>query len=609
MKSLRMVVLYCLVWGIQSAIGFTNVPELIEPELIDILTQTGTSDFVIHFTNQADLTPAYSMNWEERGTFVYRILRDTAQREQAAVRAYLDGRNISYRSFIAGNEIYVRNGSLENVFTLAEYSEIHYIRSPQIIDLPENGLNAQKPAIGTRAQAWGIADIGAEHFWSQFGTKGDGIVVAEMGTGVEWNHPALVDAYRCGSDPSDPACWEDPSNICGGSMCDNNGLSTAMMGVMVGSDNPSLDNQVGVAPGAQWITCKGCESSSCSEFALNTCADWMLAPDGDPSNRPHVVACVWAGAVGDPWYLVKVQAWRAAGIFPAFRSGNGGPTCGTVVSPGDYQESFQCAGHDNTREIASFSSRGPSTYGHEPYTKPNISGPAVDILTTYTGGGWMTISGTGFPAAYAAGAAALLWSYDPSLIGQIDNTFEALQNSADLPPAGNCSAPPDGEGNYTYGYGYLNVLAAGIARQTWQAAPASGFDLYRLDGEFIPGPENQTWANKVYFLGGRSGSGMGSADIWRFDPVTGDYTDTGIEMDTAISNYFVNLILDDGTSRGPALYVIGGYDVSVAANIPDVQRYYPQTNQVETVTTDPFPGTLSGIVTGAHGVAVVNDVI
>src|SRR5690606_40178540 len=37
-----------------------------------------------------------------------------------------------------------------------------------------------------------------------------------------------------------------------------------------------------------------------------------------------------------------------------------------------------------------------------------------------------------------------------------------LQNSADAPiEAGACSAPPDGQGNYTYGYGYLNVLAAG----------------------------------------------------------------------------------------------------------------------------------------------------
>ena len=47
-------------------------------------------------------------------------------------------------------------------------------------------------------------------------------------------------------------------------------------------------------------------------------------------------------------------------------------------------------------------------------------------------------------------------------------TFQALQNSADLPPAGDCGAPADGEGNYTYGYGYLNVLAAGQQYCSWK---------------------------------------------------------------------------------------------------------------------------------------------
>ena len=64
---------------------------------------------------------------------------------------------------------------------------------------------------------------------------------------------------------------------------------------------------------------------------------------------------------------------------------------------------------------------------------------------------------------HSAGAVALLWSCNASLIGKIDATFQALQAEADTPPAGDCGAPPDDQGNYTYGYGYLNVLAAGAA--------------------------------------------------------------------------------------------------------------------------------------------------
>jgi hypothetical protein len=38
-----------------------------------------------------------------------------------------------------------------------------------------------------------------------------------------------------------------------------------------------------------------------------------------------------------------------------------------------------------------------------------------------------------------------------------------LQSTADAPPSGSCGAPPDGEGTYTSGYGYLNVYQAGLA--------------------------------------------------------------------------------------------------------------------------------------------------
>ena len=43
-------------------------------------------------------------------------------------------------------------------------------------------------------------------------------------------------------------------------------------------------------------------------------------------------------------------------------------------------------------------------------------------------------------------------------------TFQALQNSADAPDPTNpgCGVPPDAEGTYEDGYGYLNVLQAGV---------------------------------------------------------------------------------------------------------------------------------------------------
>ena len=197
----------------------------------------------------------------------------------------------------------------------------------------------------TAVTDWGITDLKANQFWTGFGVKGDGILVANIDTGVQWNHPALVNQFKCTGDPTNTACWNDPANICGaGGACDNNGHGTHTMGTMVGKDDPTLAYTVGMAPNAKWIACKGCESTSCSSASLLACADWILAPAGNPANRPNIVNNSWGGLGGDSWYLSKVQAWRAAGIFPAFSSGNPGSTCGLIGSPSDYQELFSSGG-------------------------------------------------------------------------------------------------------------------------------------------------------------------------------------------------------------------------------------------------------------------------
>ncbi|MFZ3071125.1 MAG: carboxypeptidase regulatory-like domain-containing protein, partial [Anaerolineaceae bacterium] len=179
-------------------------------------------------------------------------------------------------------------------------------------------------------------------------------------------------------------------------------------------------------------------------------------------NRPNIVNNSWGGGGGDTWYQAKVVAWRAAGIFPAFSAGNSGSACSSLGSPGDYQESFASASHQSSRTISSFSSRGASAFGDDPYTKPNISAPGSSICSSVPTDGWdCSYSGTSMASPHTAGAVALLWSCNASLIGDMAATFEVLQDTADVAPDGNCGAPADGEGNYTYGYGYLNVLAAG----------------------------------------------------------------------------------------------------------------------------------------------------
>jgi hypothetical protein len=96
-----------------------------------------------------------------------------------------------------------------------------------------------------------------------------------------------------------------------------------------------------------------------------------------------------------------------------------------------------------------------------------------------------------------------------------------------------------------------------------------------------------------------------------FDPLTLTYTDTGADVIEDVSNYNANLVLDDGTGRGPAVYVVGGTNKDGGGvSIGMVQRYYPQTNQAESLpTADNWNGMVGGSRVAAMGTAVVDDVI
>jgi len=147
----------------------------------------------------------------------------------------------------------------------------------------------------------------------------------------------------------------------------------------------------------------------------------------------------------------------------------------------------------------------------------------------------------------------------------------------------------------------------------WQTGPfpPAGFQYARHDGAFVPGPQGEPWANKIYFPGGRTSPGTELPNIWMFDPLTLTYTDTGADVIEDVSNYNANLVLDDGTGRGPAVYVVGGTNKDGGGvSIGMVQRYYPQTNQAESLpTTDNWNGMVGGSRVAAMGTAVVDDVI
>jgi hypothetical protein len=158
-----------------------------------------------------------------------------------------------------------------------------------------------------------------------------------------------------------------------------------------------------------------------------------------------------------------------------------------------------------------------------------------------------------------------------------------------------------------------NISAQPHDALAWQTGPfpPANFQYARHDGAFVPGPALATWANKVYFPGGRTSPPTESPDIWRFDPVTQTYSDTGANVVEDVSNYNANLVMDDGTGRGPAIYIIGGTNKDGGGiNIGLVQRYYPKTNEAEALPAgDYWNGMVNGQRVACVGSAVVDDLI
>jgi subtilisin family serine protease len=446
----------------------------VEAEVYASLAGGGSSEFFVYLRQAADLSGAAGLDSKPaKGAHVFGELTRTARVSQAPLRAWLDARQVAYTPFWVANVLLV-TGDRGLVDELAARPEVAGIEANGQVRLlqPVATLDADD---GINLIEWGVANVNADDVWSQFGVTGEGIVVANIDTGVDFDHPAVADQYRGAATGSHDYNFFDPANVCPGDVpCDNNNHGTHTMGTMVGDDGGS--NQIGVAPGAQWIAAKGCESNSCSESSLLASGQWMVAPtrvdgsDPDPGMAPDIVNNSWGGGRGDTWYQATINAWINAGIFPMFSAGNSGPACNTANSPGDNLPAYAVGAYDINNSIASFSSRGPSGVSSSEI-KPNLAAPGVSVRSSINGGGYANFSGTSMASPHASGVVALVWSAAPEFRGNIPATRTVLDDTARDVNATGCGGTLDD--NNIFGEGRIDALAA-VTQATGGEPPDPG---------------------------------------------------------------------------------------------------------------------------------------
>jgi serine protease AprX len=444
-------------------------------------------EFLIFLDEQADLAPAAGLPTKiEKGEYVFEATRAVAARTQPALVDELEREGAEYKRFWVANMIWV-NGAYDTMLRLAARPEVARIYDNTRLALEEPvEVGAEwleesgSPTLPSGIE-WNLSIVNAPDVWAE-GVTGEGVVIAGIDTGYDWEHPALKRQYRGwdGAFANHNYNWHDAIHSGGAACpsdskepCDDHWHGTHTMGIMVGDDG--MGGHIGMAPGARWIGCRAWEPVHETNIAYVTeCLQWIIAPT-DLSDRspmpalaPHTVnnswVCTPTEGCSDPNSLrTVIENVRAAGIVVLGGVGNDGPGCGSAVFPPPIYESYFSVGATTISDaIASFSSRGPVVTTGGYIVKPDISAPGQGVRSTAPGGTYLTSSGTSFAGPHVAGLVALLISANRELEGQVDQIEDIITETAVFLPTGQeCGGVPGSSvPNNTFGYGRIDAYAA-----------------------------------------------------------------------------------------------------------------------------------------------------
>ena len=344
-------------------------------------------------------------------------------------------------------------GAFDEVREIHPNQEIPRPRPPipdDPADPSDEGTDTDRPVA-----TWGIEAINATAVWDEYDTRGEGVRVAVLDTGIDADHPD-VDLYT--SDPSDPtypggwAAFDDTGErIDGSTPHDSTQHGTHVSGTVVGGN--ASGKYVGVAPDADLLHGKVLSEEGGSFARIVAGMEWALEEDADV-----ISMSLGMNGTHDP-LIDPVRNARAQGVPVVAATGNEGPE--TSGSPGNIYDALGVGAMDPDGEVASFSGGeeiGPDRWNEQPaewpggYAVPDVVAPGVHVESTVPGGEYVHFHGTSMATPHVSGTLALLLAVEPDATP--DELEKALYETA-WKPVGTPT-----EKDTRYGYGIIDAREA-----------------------------------------------------------------------------------------------------------------------------------------------------